>query len=129
MPSSHLDVLLEIAAEENIMRKHELEVRGRDLSFWAKPMKIAEYQSCKKASKNPEDLLEVSARLLIKKAHDQAGNLKYQVDALPVLMNVLSMETAAKIIGALNAGGEEEEIELDFKSPETAARKGKLTTA
>ena len=92
-------------------------------------MKIAEYQSCKKASKNPEDLLEVSARLLIKKAHDQAGNLKYQVDALPVLMNVLSMETAAKIIGALNAGGEEEEIELDFKSPETAARKGKLTTA
>ena len=124
-----MDVLLEIAAEENIMRKHELEVRGRDLSFWSKPMKIAEFQSCKKASKNPEDLLEVSARLLIKKACDQNGVLKYQVDALPVLMNVLSMETASKIIGALNAGGEEEEVELDFKSPEGTAKKAKLTAA
>ena len=120
-----LDKLLEIAANENKLTKHELEIDGHDLTFWSKPMTIAEYQAAKKASKDPEDMLESTARLFIKKALDEGGLPQYQADALPVLMRVLSMQTAAKLMGAMNETEEEEDIELDIKSPEGAAKKGK----
>ena len=116
-----LDKLLEIAAIENKLVKHELEVMGKDLSFYSKPMTIAEYQAAKQASKNPDDILETTARLFVKKALDANGQQQYQVDALPVLMKALSMQTAAKIMGAMNEGAEEEEVDLDIKSPEIAA--------
>ena len=114
---SQLDKLLEIAAIENKLKKHELEIEGKDLTFWSKPMTIAEYQQAKQASKNPDDLLETTARLFIKKAMDESGRPQYQADALPVLLRVLSMATASKLLGAMNADQEEEEeIELDLKS-------------
>ena len=118
---SQLDKLLEIAAIENKLTKHELEIEGKDLTFWSKPMTIAEYQQAKKASKNPEDMLETTARLFIKKAMDEAGTPQYQADALPVLLRVLSMATAAKLMGAMNDGAEEDEVELDIKSLKGAA--------
>ena len=124
-----LDKLLEIAANENKLTKHELEIDGHDLTFWSKPMTIAEYQAAKKASKDPEDMLESTARLFIKKALDEGGLPQYQADALPVLMRVLSMQTAAKLMGAMNETEEEEDIELDIKSPEGAAKKGKSTSS
>ena len=124
-----LDKLLEIAAMENKLVKHELEIQGQDLTFWSKPMTIAEYQAAKKASKNPDDMLETTARLFVKKALDANGQPQYQSDALPVLMNALSMETAAKLMGALNDSEEEEEMELDFKSPEAPAKAGKSATS
>ena len=120
---SQLDKLLEIAAIENKLKKHELEIEGKDLTFWSKPMTIAEYQQAKKASKNPEDMLETTARLFIKKAMDEAGVPQYQADALPVLLRVLSMATAAKLMGAMNDDAEEEEQELDLKSRQSAAEK------
>ena len=86
-----LDKLLEIAAVENKLVKHEIEIYGQDMTFWSKPMTIAEYQAAKKASKNPDDMLETTARLFIKKALDANGQQQYQSDALPVLMNALSM--------------------------------------
>ena len=97
-----LDKLLEIAANENKLTKHELEIDGHDLTFWSKPMTIAEYQSAKKASKDPDDMMESTARLFIKKALDENGSPQYQIDAIPVLMRVLSMQTAAKLMGAMN---------------------------
>ena len=118
-----LDKLLEIAAIENKLIKHELEIEGQDLTFWSKPMTIAEYQAAKKASKDPDDMLESTARLFIKKALDENGQPQYQADALPVLMRVLSMATAAKLMGAMNE--EEEEVEdFDLKSPQESAKKG-----
>ena len=120
---NQLDKLLEIAAIENKLKKHELEIEGKDLTFWSKPMTIAEYQQAKKASKNPEDMLETTARLFIKKAMDEAGVPQYQADALPVLLRVLSMATAAKLMGAMNDDAEEEEQELDLKSRQSAAEK------
>ena len=120
-----LDKLLEIAANENKLTKHELEIDGHDLTFWSKPMTIAEYQAAKQASKNTDDLLETTARLFIKKALDESGAPQYQSDALPVLTKVLSMDTAAKLMGAMNATEEEEDIDLDVKSPEEPAKKGK----
>ena len=119
-----LDKLLEIAANENKLTKHELEIDGHDLTFWSKPMTIAEYQAAKKASKDPEDLMETTARLFVKKAMDESGSPQYQSDAIPVLMRVLSMQTAAKLMGAMNET-EEEDVELDYKSPEEPAKKGK----
>ena len=121
---SQLDKLLEIAAVENKLKKHELIIEGKDLTFWSKPMTIAEYQAAKKASKDPNDMLESTARLFIKKAMDESGTPQYQADALPVLLRVLSMATAAKLMGAMN-DDEEEEVELDLKSDQSSAQKAK----
>ena len=120
---SQLDKLLEIAANENKLTKHELEIQGQDLTFWSKPMTIAEYQAAKKASKDPDDMLESTARLFIKKALDEGGRPQYQIDALPVLTKVLSMATAAKLMGAMNeTEGEEDEVSLDMKSVSKGAK-------
>ena len=123
-PMSQLDKLLDIAANENKLIKHELEIGGHDLTFWSKPMTIAEYQAAKKASKNPDDLLETTVRLFVKKALDESGRPQYQADALPVLMRQLSMETASKLMGAMNSEEEEEAPELDFKSSSEGVAKG-----
>ena len=123
---SQLDKLLEIAAIENKLKKHELEIEGKDLTFWSKPMTIADYQQAKQASKNPDDLLETSARLFIKKACDESGMPQYQADALPVLLRVLSMSTASKLLAALN---NEEEVQLDYKSVESSAKKTRQSAA
>ena len=120
-----LDKLLEIAANENKLTKHELEMDGHDLTFWSKPMNIAEYQGAKKASKDPDDLMETTARLFVKKAMDEGGSPQYQSDAIPVLMRVLSMQTSAKILSAMNAAEEEEDTDLDIKSPEESAKERK----
>ena len=128
MAQRQIDKLLDIAAQEDKLTKHELEIKGHDLTFWSKPMKIVEYQAAKQASKNSEDVLETTARLFIKKALDANGQPQYQSDALPVLMNVLSMETAAKLLGAMNEGAEEE-MDLDLKSSQAPVKAGKRTAS
>lgn len=126
---SQLDKLLEIAAQENKLIRHELEINGHDLTFWSRPLTIAEYQAAKRASKDPDDLLETTVRLFIKKALDESGRPQYQADALPVLMRSLSMDTASKLMGAMNDSEEEEEIELDFKSTESSAQARKKSAS
>ena len=123
-----LDKLLEIAAQENKLTKHELFIKGQDLTL-SKPLTIAEYQLAKKQSKDPEDVLESTARLFVQKACDESGSPQYQVDALPVLMKMLSLQTASKIMSAMNNDEEEEAIELDFKSPQAATKKGDRAAA
>ena len=61
---SQLDKLLDIAANENKLKRHELEIGGHDLTFWSKPLTIAEYQAAKRASKDPDDLLETTGALV-----------------------------------------------------------------
>lgn len=126
---NQLEKLKEIAGQENKRKKHELYIKGHDLTFWSTPLKINEYQLAKQQSKNPEDVLESTARLFIKKATDANGIAQYQIDALPVIMGALSMETAAKLLSAMNDSEEEEEMELDFKSPEEAPKKGQRAAA
>ena len=119
---NQLEKLQAIAGQENKLTKHEVFIKGHDLSFWSRPMKINEYQLAKKQSKNPDDLLESTARLFIKKALDANGVPQYQIDALPVIMGALSMETAGKLLGAMNESEEEEAVDLDFKSLEEAPK-------
>ena len=122
---SQLDKLLEIAAIENKLTKRELFILGQDLSFWAKPTTIADFQAAKKASKNPEDFLEYTARLFVAKALDEGGQKQYAVDAIPVLLRKLSMKTASQIMAALNPDDDIEEDEaLDMKSNQAAVKKG-----
>ena len=128
MAQRQIDKLLAIAAQEDVLIKHEIKIKGQDLTFWSRPMKICEYQAAKQASKNPDDMLETAARLFIRKALDASGQPQYQSDALPFLMNVLSMETASQLMGAINDSEEEEDMDLDVKSPEGTAKKGAKPT-
>ena len=121
---SQRDKLLDIAANENKLIRHEIAIGGHDLTFWSKPLTIAEYQAAKRASKDPNDLLETTVRLFIKKALDESGRPQYQADALPVLMRSLSMETASALMGAMNDKQDEEDEELDIKSPKGTAKEG-----
>ena len=99
------------------------EIGGHDLTFWSKPLTIAEYQAAKRASKDPDDLLETTACLFIKKALDESGRPQFQADALPVLMRDLSMETASALMGAMNDKQDEEEEEFDIKSPQGTVKR------
>jgi len=127
---SQLDKLLEIAAIENKLTKRELNIHGKDLSFWSKPTTIAEFQAAKKSSKNPEDFLEYTVRLFVAKALDEGGQRQYAVDAIPVLLRQVSMKTATEIMAALGPDDDAEENEaLDMKSNQTAAKKGTKPTS
>ena len=125
---NQLQKLKEIAGQENKRKKHELYIKGHDLTFWSTPLKISEWTLAKQQSKNPEDVLESTARLFIRKACDESGTPQYQVDALPVLMKVLSLQTASKIPGAMNNNDEEDAIELDFKALTATTRSGCCTS-
>jgi len=127
---SQLDKLIAIAGRENKLTKHELFIDGEDLTFWSKPMTIAEFQLAKKQSKNTDDLLESTARLFVMKAMDEAGRPQYQTDAIPFLMNALSLKTASKLLKAMNDEDEEDEVvRFDMKSSEAPAQKGKPAAA
>ena len=122
---SQLDKLLEIAAIENKLQKRELNILGRDLSFWSRPTTIGDYQAAKRASKNPDDFLEYTVRLFVAKALDEGGQRQYQADAIPVLIRQLSMKTATEIMAALNPEEDEEEETLDLKSDQKGAKQAK----
>lgn len=115
-----LQKLQELADLENKLTKKEIKIKGIDFTFWTKPSTIADYKAAKAASRDPDDLLETSARLFIKNALDQNGQPQFAIDALPMLLRVLSMSSASKLISALNTD-EEEDNDLDYKSPEAGA--------
>ena len=113
-----LEKLQALVDLENKLIKHEVEIKGIDFTFWSKPTSISKYKAAKAASKDPEDLLETTARLFIKSALDENGQPQFQIDALPLIMGQLSMASASKLMGAMNETEEEEEAysELDMKS-------------
>jgi hypothetical protein len=113
-PIEKLQQLIDI---ENKLIKHEIDIKGIDFTFWTKPTTISKYKAAKAASKDPEDLLETTARLFIKNALDESGRPQFQIDALPLIMGQLSMTSASKLMGAMNSD-EEEEVETDLKSTE-----------
>ena len=121
---NQLERLLEVAARNNKLTKKSVDLDGDDFSFWHKPMTIEDYSLAKATSKDPDDALETAIRLFVNKALDEGGTRQYQSDAVPVLQKVLPMELASRLIGALTSSEEEDE-ELDFKSPEASVQKAK----
>ena len=124
MAERQLDKLLRIAAQENKLTKHELFIKGEDLTFWSRPVTIAEYNTAKTACKDQSDKVEATCRLFVSKALTEGGEPQYQPDALPVLLRQLSLSTSIKILAALEVELEEDE-ELDMKSDQVPAKKGK----
>ena len=115
-----LEKLQQLADLENKLTKHELEIEGIDFTFWSKPTTIGDYKAAKAASKDPEDLLETTARLFIKTARDESGQPQYAIDSLPMLLRVLSMTSASKLMAAMNEK-DEEDVDTDMKSLEEGA--------
>jgi len=124
MAERQIDKLLRIAAQESKLMKHELHIKGEDLTFWCKPTTIEEYNLALSACKNKADQVEQTARLFIQKALTQAGQPQYQADALPVLLKQLSLKTTTRILQQLEVEVQEAE-ELDMKSDQEGAEKGK----
>ncbi len=120
--ASKLDLLMEIAAEENRLVKYPVQISGRDFTYWAKPTTIADFQAAKRACKDKEDLLEQSVRLFVRRALDENGTPQYGTDAVPALIRVLDM---TKVTALLNAEPEEDLSvgKLDMKSASAAAKK------
>ena len=116
-----LEKLQQLADLENKLTKKEVTIKGIDFTFWAKPTTIGSYKAAKAASKDPEDLLETTARLFIKNALDENGQPQYAIDALPMLLRVLSMSSASKLMSALNES-EEDDNDLDMKSDQEGAK-------
>ena len=114
MASDKLTLMMELAAEEDRLIKYPVEIKGRDFTYWAKPMTIKDYNKAKRAAKNPDDALESSIRLFIGRARDEHGNLQCGIDAVPVMLNILDMNSVAKLLNAEPA--EDMEVgKLDMK--------------
>lgn len=115
-----LEKLQQLADLENKLTKHELEIEGIDFTFWSKPTTIGDYKTAKAASKDPDDMLETTARLFIKTARDESGQPQYAIDSLPMLLHGLSMTSASKLMAAMN-DKDEDDTGLDMKSAEAGA--------
>jgi len=120
-PKTGLEKLQALVDLENKLVKHEVDIKGIDFTFWAKPTSITQYKAAKAASKDPDDVLEATARLFIKTALDENGQPQFAIDALPLLMSQMSMKSATKLLGALSDEEEEAYSELDMKSIKNAA--------
>ena len=118
-----IEKLKRIAAKEMVLTKHELFIKGEDLTFWSKPTTIDEYNLATNACKNKTDQIEQTARLFIMKALDKSGQQQYQADALPWLTGQLSLKTTTRILQQLEVDVEEEE-ELDMKSDQEGSEEG-----
>lgn len=121
MPSktkTALEKLQELVDIESKLVKHEVEIKGIEWTFYARPTSISKFNAAKRASKDPDNLLETSARLFIKSALDESGKPLFTIDALPLIVDGLSLASASKLMGALNGSDEEEEAYsgLDMKS-------------
>ena len=111
-----LEKLQALVDIEDKLVKHVVELKGIDFTFWSKPTTIAQYKAAKAAAKDPDDVLETSARLFIKNALDENGRPQFAIDALPLLVSQLSMTSAAKLLGALSNEEEEAYSDMDMKS-------------
>ena len=118
-----IEKLKRIAAKEMVLTKHELFIKGEDLTFWSKPTTIEQFSLATNACKNKGDQIEQTARLFIMKALDKSGQPQYQADALHWLVSELSIKTSSKIMAQLDVDVEEEE-ELDMKSDQEGSEEG-----
>ena len=118
-----IEKLKRIAAKEMVLTKHELFIKGEDLTFWSQPTTIDEYNLATNACKNKTDQIEQTARLFIMKALDKSGQPQYQADALPWFTGQLSLKTTTRILQQLEVDVEEEE-QLDMKSDQEGSEEG-----
>ena len=96
-----------------------------DYSFYVKPLTMAQLVEARKSVRKGETMsdLETSIKLFTIRALNADGTRQYQADAYNVLMR-LPLEDLTALAGAMKTE-EEEEPELDIKSPDEGTVEGK----
>lgn len=122
-----IDRLVKIAGTSRKIRKN-VDIKGEDFTFWMTPLTIAEQQSAQKQAKS-DDANDFAIQLLVKKALDENGQKMFQADAGPMLRNEIEKAEVDKLLLALirneDAEDDEEEPDMDMKSPKGSAKEGK----
>ncbi len=120
MPEREIERLK--AAVSMRRRKKEVWICGQDFSFWMTPLTLGERSKARKLTKE-DDVTEQAICMLVTKATDENGTLKYNVGDLPDLRNLIPAAEAEKLMLML-VREDEEDAELDMKSDQGSARKG-----
>lgn len=120
-----IDRLLARAGRNSELTRCECFLDDEDFSFYMKPLTMAQLVEARKSVRKGETLsdLETSIKLFTIRALNADGTRQYQADAFNVLMR-LPLEDLTKLAGAMNTE-EEEEPELDIKSPDQGTVEGK----
>ena len=124
MQGRAIDRLLKVAGNTRKIRK-EVIIKGEEFSFWITPLTIAEQKAAEKQSRS-DDLLDTGIQLLIKKAKDENDQPLFTPADAPTLRNAIERNEVEKLLLALLMNEEEEQTpELDMKSADESASKGK----
>ena len=120
-----IDRLLARAGRNSELTHCECFLDDEDFSFYVKPLTMAQLVEARKAVRKGETLsdLETSIKLFTIRALNADGTRQYQADAFNVLMR-LPLEDLTKLAGAMNTDDEEDQ-ELDIKSPDEGTEGGK----
>ena len=120
----HIDKLLKYAGTDHSV-KREIWHGAQDWSFWMTPLTIAEKQQATKNAKS-DDVTDFALQLLCAKAQDENGQKLFNAAAdLPVLRQRVSSTLLDKLVMAMIADDEEVTEEVDMKSADAGAGKGK----
>lgn len=124
MAGRAIDRLLKVAGNTRKIQKHVL-IKGEEFSFWMTPLTIAEQRAAEKQSRT-DDVTDTGIQLLIKKAKDDNDQPLFTPADAPTLRNSIERTEVEKLLLALLVNEEEEDQqELDMKSPDEATGKGK----
>jgi hypothetical protein len=124
MQGRAIDRLLKVAGNTRKIRK-EVVIKGEEFSFWMTPLTIAEQKAAEKQSRS-DDVTDTGIQLLIKKAKDENDLPLFTAADAPTLRNSIERIEVEKLLLALLVNEEEEQTpELDMKSADESASKGK----
>ncbi len=124
-PMRQIDRLLKYAGTDRKLHKSVWH-NGQDWSFYMKPLTIAEQQRATKNSRT-DDPTDFALHLLCDKAEDENGQKQFVAASdLPVMRNTIEKACLDKLMLAIIQQDEEaEEEQLDMKSSDEGASKGK----
>lgn len=98
---------------------------GEEFEYWATPTTLAERARAQKGARS-EDASDFAMSLLVMKAKDENGTPIFTVADIPEMRNALPASLVESLMLQLLTGQEDEnDEELDMKSPEASPRKGR----
>ena len=122
---------LKAAVSMKATRKSVALPDGSEFEYWLSPMTMAERTKAQKVAKS-DDATDMALQLLVAKAQDENGQRMFAPGDVAELRNSLPsslVETLMlQLIGDMDLGDEEEE-ELDIKSPSEGSEKGRRSNA
>ena len=119
---------LKAAASMKPQRKTVDLGNGEEFEYFATPTTLAERARAQKNARS-EDATDFAMQLLVAKAKDENGAPLFTVGDIPEMRNALPASLVESLMLQLLAGEEEEDEELDMKSPEASPRKGRRASS